>query len=261
MKIISLGAGVQSSTLFLMSCYGEIEKADAAIFADTQDEPKSVYKYLDWLESEGRKHGIPVYNVTDGKLSNEFIEKQNGKRKSGIDIPVYVKFEDGSSGIAGRNCTRAYKLAPIRRKARELMKEAGEKEIEMWIGISTDEIQRMKDSPVKYIKNRWPLIELRMTRNDCRSWFNNVGGRQPPRSACVYCPFKKHSEWKQLKKEEPQEFEKAVEFDKQIRRYHKHSGKEFFVHKAMLPLEEAVMVDDDQAEFGFLGECEGMCGI
>lgn len=47
--ILSLGAGVQSSTLALMAAAGEITPMpQAAIFADTQAEPASVYKWLDW---------------------------------------------------------------------------------------------------------------------------------------------------------------------------------------------------------------------
>ncbi len=51
--ILSLGAGVQSSTLALMAAAGEVSPMPtAAIFADTQDEPASVYKWLDWLEKQ-----------------------------------------------------------------------------------------------------------------------------------------------------------------------------------------------------------------
>ena len=35
LNVLSLGAGVQSSTLLLMSCRGVLPKLDAAIFADT----------------------------------------------------------------------------------------------------------------------------------------------------------------------------------------------------------------------------------
>lgn len=62
--IISLGAGVQSSTLALMAVHGEITPMpDAAIFADTQAEPQSVYKWLDWLEMQ---LPFPVHRVTKG---------------------------------------------------------------------------------------------------------------------------------------------------------------------------------------------------
>ena len=49
--VLSLGAGVQSSTLALMAAAGEVTPMpDAAIFADTQAEPAGVYRWLDWLE-------------------------------------------------------------------------------------------------------------------------------------------------------------------------------------------------------------------
>ena len=43
MRVLSLGAGVQSSTVALMIEYGELPMVDCAIFADTQNEPKYVY--------------------------------------------------------------------------------------------------------------------------------------------------------------------------------------------------------------------------
>ena len=48
--VISLGAGVQSSTMALMAANGELPKPDCAIFADTGNEPKAVYTYLDFLK-------------------------------------------------------------------------------------------------------------------------------------------------------------------------------------------------------------------
>ena len=54
MHVISLGAGVQSTTMALMAAHGEIEPMpDAAIFADTGAEPQAVYEHLDWLRSPG----------------------------------------------------------------------------------------------------------------------------------------------------------------------------------------------------------------
>jgi len=260
MKIISLGAGVQSSTLFLMSCYGELGKADAAIFADTQDEPNSAYQYLEWLEGVGREHGIPIHRVSVGSLSEDTIDVIEGRRARAGMIPVYVDTSGGREGMTMRQCTQDYKITPLRRKARELMKAAGETEVEMWIGISTDEIQRMKDSGVKYITHRWPLIEMRMDRNDCKKWFNKKGGKEPPRSACVYCPFHKDGEWLRLKREEPEEFQRAVEFDKRIRHHPKLRG-DVYLHRSLKPLDEIDFENQDQFSFGFEGECMGMCGL
>ena len=52
LRVLSLGAGVQSSTLALMIEKGEIPMVEAAIFADTGGEPAVVYKWLDWLSAE-----------------------------------------------------------------------------------------------------------------------------------------------------------------------------------------------------------------
>jgi 3'-phosphoadenosine 5'-phosphosulfate sulfotransferase (PAPS reductase)/FAD synthetase len=69
LHIISLGAGVQSSTMALMAAHGEITPMPAAaVFADTQAEPASVYKWLDWLE---RQLPFPVARVTRGSLEQD----------------------------------------------------------------------------------------------------------------------------------------------------------------------------------------------
>jgi 3'-phosphoadenosine 5'-phosphosulfate sulfotransferase (PAPS reductase)/FAD synthetase len=64
--VISLGAGVQSSTMALMAARGQIEPMpDYAIFADTQAEPKHIYSWLDWLETQ---LPFPLIRVTKGNL-------------------------------------------------------------------------------------------------------------------------------------------------------------------------------------------------
>ena len=52
LRVISLGAGVQSTTMALLAAHGEIQPMpDAAIFADTGWEPAAVYRHLEWLTS------------------------------------------------------------------------------------------------------------------------------------------------------------------------------------------------------------------
>lgn len=82
LTILSLGAGVQSSTLALMAAHGEITPMpDCAIFADTGSEPRKVYEWLDWLET---KLPFPVHRVMkDGGLLNNIVESINGRRFAG----------------------------------------------------------------------------------------------------------------------------------------------------------------------------------
>ena len=70
--VLSLGAGVQSSTLALMAAQGEVTPMpDVAVFADTGYEPKAVYDWLDWLEKE---LPYPVEKVTRGNLRDDKIK-------------------------------------------------------------------------------------------------------------------------------------------------------------------------------------------
>lgn len=68
---ISLGTGVQSSTMALMANYGKIEPMpDCAIFADTQAEPEDVYQWLKWLI---HKLDFDVHTVMKGNLEDDSI--------------------------------------------------------------------------------------------------------------------------------------------------------------------------------------------
>ena len=93
-------------------------------------------------------------------------------------IPVYLKGRDGQGdGIGRRQCTTNYKIRPIRRRIRELLglrprqRVPAGTTVELWLGISTDEAMRMKDSRDRWMTNRYPLIEAGMSRSDCADWW------------------------------------------------------------------------------------------
>ena len=273
MHILSLGAGVQSSTLALMAAAGEVTPMPtAAIFADTQAEPASVYKWLDWLETQ---LPFPVYRVTAGSLTDSSLKlhrnQKTGKPYYANLIPAFAKNADGTAGLLGRTCTYRHKLIPILKRLRELAKiKRGQKTpgVISWIGISLDEVSRMKPSRDKWAQNRWPLIEKDMTRHDCLRWIEKNGYPKPPRSACIYCPFHSDHEWRTLKADSPDEFQSAVDFERALQRTRasvKTEGKRQsapFLHNSMVPLDEIDFSEDTtQGNFHFHNECEGMCGV
>lgn len=267
--IISLGAGVQSSTMALMAAKGEITPMPvAAIFADTQAEPQSVYRWLDWLE---KQLPFPVLRISRGSLTERalsvrFSKKNNRSTFSGI--PAYVKQPNGAAGISPRQCTRDFKIDPITKAVNGLRRTHGNVPAVIWIGISLDEVYRAKEHRNKpRITNRHPLLmELRMTRRACIAWMQMNGYPKPPRSACVYCPYHNNEEWMRLKTEEPEAFAQAVEFEKALTvTYGKvpHMRGVPFLHRSLIPLDQvdfSVKKDDRQANL-FNNECEGMCGV
>src|SRR5215471_11672882 len=108
-NVLSLGAGVQSTALYLKFAQGEMpKKLDAAIFADTQDEPAAVYRHLDWLRSLG---GPPILTGSAGKISDDLVSRRNTTGGRFASIPAFTTM-DGGGGIVGRTrrqCSKEYK--------------------------------------------------------------------------------------------------------------------------------------------------------
>lgn len=260
-ELISLGAGVQSSTMALMAAHGEIEPMpEAAIFADTGAEPRQVYDWLDWLEA---KLPFPVHRVMHDRGLTVNIEESIGGENQVSNPPFYTEF---GIGKLRRNCTIDYKLNPIRKKARELAGLVPKQRVKapvvrQWIGISTDEIQRMRGSMDKWQELRYPLIEARMTRGHCLEWMEANGYTQPPRSACVYCPFKSNAEW-QHTRNDPEAWSEAVRIDEMIRNGVRGTKQKLYLHRDGVPLVEADLTTAESAgQISWLDECEGMCGV
>jgi hypothetical protein len=257
LRVLSLGAGVQSTTLALMAARGEIEAPDCAIFADTGDEPDAVYRHLDWLSSV---LSFPVRRVVQPQSLSEAMRSG----AEGGRVPFYIE----GGGLKRRQCTRNWKIRPIRRQIRQELGVSPQAYIEpdaveSWIGISTDEIARVRPSGVAFIHNRHPLIEARMSRQDCERWLTERQYPIPPKSACRFCPFTDNARWASMMTNAPADFAKAVELDvwlrepQQVARYHGRT----FVHRARVPLSEVDFGEADDGRFGFANECEGMCGV
>lgn len=241
-----------------MAHVGVLRAPDAAIFADTGDEPDEVYAHLDWLESHV---AYPIYRVSNGlKLSQALMSGDKGARP-----PLYVRTRRGR-GMLRRQCTRNFKLKPIRRKVRELLGcgprgHAAPGSVEVWVGISTDEVVRARPSGLRYITNRHPLIELGLNRQGCIDWLRSHGYPTPHKSSCVFCPYRSDAQWREMKEYHLHDFIRAVEFDRQLRSPEQVvlNGVETYVSGELVPLSEAKFSGVSVERFDH--ECEGMCGV
>lgn len=296
---LSLGAGVQSTTLALLAVEGVLPKPDCAIFADTGWEPAAVYAHLDRLTVVMEGAGIPVYRVSNGNLRNDAIDPEHRY----ASVPYYVLGPctmcdetgrvdslrinaehfpertvarlrrwmrdrgladhdawtgtcphcDGtgkSEGMGRRQCTSEYKLAPIKRKLRELLgatppdfrRVPKGRTAEQWVGFSTDEIHRVdggKFNP-RYLTTRYPLLDLEWSRKDCQRWLSGRGW-STEKSACIGCPFHGNAQWRALRDNHPDEWADAVAFDAAIRKGGSRLplNGEAFLHRSRVPLDQA----------------------
>ena len=259
--IISLGAGVQSSTMALMAACGEITPMPkCAIFADTQAEPQSVYTWLDWLE---KQLPFPVVRVSKGSLALKAVTFYHSKKNNKITvsgIPAFVLNKDGTQGIMSRQCTKDFKVSPVDKVITAQMRKFKTRTAIKWLGISTDEIYRIKDSRRSTVKHRWPMIEMKMGRNDCLLWMQRHGFPKPPRSACTFCPYRSNEEWRSL---DDQDFQAAVKFEQDFQAAHNCGsliGK-LWLHRSMKPLSEVdFSTEEERGQLNmFNNECEGIC--
>lgn len=266
LRVLSLGAGVQSTTLALMAAHGAVgPMPDSAIFADTGWEPKAVYEHLAWLRSPNVLP-FPVHIVSDGNIREGLVRGARGERWA--SIPAFTRSASGTVGMIRRQCTKELKIVPIRRKVRELTGIVGKRSpnhpvVEQWIGISFDEIVRMKMSMEPWQVNRFPLIEMGMTRHDCLRWLERNGYPTPPKSSCIGCPYHSDSLWRQMREEDPDAFADAVAIDRLIRTGFRNLRSEVYLHRSCLPLDEAdidTLADKGQLDL-FADECDGMCGV
>lgn len=292
-RVLSLGAGVQSTVLALMADKGLFEHCpEYAIFADTGWEPRAVYDHLDWLEGALKNIKIHRVNVKYGKKRprnqhGEFLKANlrdhlmNGVNSSGgkfITVPLYMVNKDGKPAIGRRQCTREYKVTPIQKAIRHDILKIKPRHhlpkgqwVEQWIGISTDEMVRMKDNREHWIINRWPLIEAAdMNREDCKAWFKeHYPKRALPRSACIGCPLRTHAEWLDMKKNDPKSWKEAVAFDEALRESERTErfGKELYLSTKRVPLSEIENIpvsyrsSKEMTKRMLQEECEGMCGV
>jgi hypothetical protein len=260
LRILSLGAGVQSTTLLLLAAEGRLPRLDAAIFADTQWEPAAVYRHLGRLEAEvAGPAGIPIYRVTTGNIRDDALNPE----ARFAQMPLHLRGPDGGEGMLRRACTAEYKVKPIKAKVRELLGCPHPTPVptgafvEQWIGISSDESSRaarMSDD-VQYMRSHFPLLYLRggtgkwavgWTRNDCIRYLTANGFPETPKSACIGCPYTGNARWRAMRNERPQEWADAVDFDRRIRHGNARANAqgtplraEAFLHRSRLPLDEA----------------------
>lgn len=104
--------------------------------------------------------------------------------------PLFLHRAGDPSGMLRRQCTKRWKIQPTRRWVRKRwLKIDNKSPLQQWMGITLDEVQRMRQSDVKYIKNVYPFVEMLdrpWTRSMVVRWLLGEGLEVPPWSSCVF---------------------------------------------------------------------------
>ena len=263
LRTLSLGGGIQSTTLALMAAHGEIgPMPDVALYSPVGD-AEATREHIRWLGS-GNVLPFPVEELPEPEVTlRQAIQNRVEQTGRYVSIPAFL---DGKkAGQDRRQCTREYKVDRLNAAQRQKLGYKPRQRIpagsvEVWIGYSTDEVVRAGAAFETWAVNRFPLLEMRMSLGDCIEWLKRHGYPIPPRSKCTFCPYRTDAEWRWLRENEPEAWADAIAIDRMIRDTPGMRAKSY-LHDSRKPLEQVDLGDGDDQRQGMLMVCETGCGL
>ena len=269
-----MGFGVQSVTIAAMSCHGDLPRPDFAVFADPKWEGARTYAYAKTFTQWAAARGLKIITVSGGNIAADALDPN----KRWASMPLWTIGKDGKPAMLRRQCTREYKVSVVARAIRQEIglrpRQRSKSPVTVWLGISLDEIRRIKPSRIGWLRNAWPLVGMfqgenraihsdanprTIRRSDCVEYLKAHGIPVPPKSACIGCPYRSDRGWAYQKKHRPDEFAAACAFDGAIRNTRVAVRNPVYLHRSLVPLREANFGVDHPDMFD--DECEGYCGL
>lgn len=198
-NVVSNGMGAPSMALLVLASQGKL-KVDYSITANTGSEKDmlmsdgSRMRAIEYLlgtvepfcQKNNIKFGYPRAKDKDGKELNSIWDNLKDGNTTGV--PMF-----GSNG--GRliqTCTGKYKI----RAVRQFLRNEGIDKCKMYLGLTSNEIHRIKEADVKWAENWWPLIfDFKMGRMDCIRLVEGAGIIYPVNTQCDNCPHKDGERW------------------------------------------------------------------
>jgi hypothetical protein len=246
--VISYGGGVQSTAMVVLAAQGKLdevvgEPVTTALFSNVgndSEHPATLAYVRDVAMPWAAERGVTIEELHRHKRDGTVETLWGQLTKDGSrSTPIPVRMSNGAPGT--RSCTVDFKIKVIDKWCREhgATKDAP---ITTCIGISTDEIQRLnnrRDSRVSIAA--YPLIDLRISRSGCEQIIRDAGLPVPPKSACFFCPFHRPAMWAEMRRDEPELFEKSAQLEDLLNERRAMRGKdEVYLTRFAKPLREAI---------------------
>lgn len=234
MIVWSYGGGTQSIAIGLLVAEGKLPRPDLIVMADTDLETTETWEYLDTVMKPIFADLRLEFHIAPHALAKVDMYSLKGD----LLIPAYTQ-----NGKLPTFCSSEWKTRVVRR----YIKSLGVQHCDMWLGMSTDEIERLKPADVNWIQHVWPLVGMprgvgygvQMNCRDCVQYIANQGKPEPPKSCCVICPHRRNPQWERQKRLYPQDHRKAVAIGKVILENDLKSGHSgVWLHEDRKPLDE-----------------------
>lgn len=261
-KVFSFGGGVQSTASLVLAAQGKIDYK-TFLFANVGDDsehPATLTYVHEVAMPYAKEHGLELIELRRiwqkgeraGQVATLYGELTKSNSRTAGGIPIYM----GEKSVPGnRLCTITFKIKVVDRWLKEYgAKDQGAK---VGIGISMDEWHRMRkgvDPETPWKELVYPLIDLRMNRQDCMKVIDDAGLPIPPKSACWFCPYHTLKDWQNMRNKEPELFQKVCDLEELMHKRADGLGVDIWFSKARKPLAMATtgfvqenLFDNDQA--------------
>jgi hypothetical protein len=266
---ISYGGGVQSTAMLVLATQGRLGYTpDAALFANVGDDsehPASLDYVRDIATPWAAERGLAVHEIKrtrrDGtpfkSLMTTMLEHDNPDVAREV-IPV--RGENGAP--LSRVCTEDWKIRTVAKWQKQHGATKDDPAITL-IGISTDEATRAnRNNNIKTQVIEYPLLDLGMNRSMCEQVIKDAGLPVPPKSSCYFCPFHRPQVWQEMRRDEPDLFEKSAQLEDLLNGRRERLGKKrVWLTGFGIPLREAITEAQDELPFGddAAYDCGGSC--
>lgn len=243
LEVLSYGGGVQSTALILMAIDGRIAKPDVVIFSDTGSELPSTYETVSKVEALCAAAAIKFETV-----KNLFGEQtaHPGSRPLHEWYAAYGRLPM----VGNPRCTYNFKIYPVRRLVKTMVDRTQAKPwSSQWLGITTDEASRVRESDVKWLENKFPLIDLNMSRQDCADYIKkHYPELSVSKSGCFMCPYQSAKKWIRLKVEHPKLF--SIARDMEVRAKANGVKRGLWGARSIIAFDHDVRLEDFGFEIG-----------
>lgn len=259
-QVWSCGGGTQSAAIAVLILQGKLPKPDIAVIVDTGRETRRTWEYLDGVVNPAMKaFGLEVQRVKAEEWACRYskINLFDLGRYKGVLIPAYSTL-NGSRSKLSNYCTGNWKIE-TRDNWLNKTQKLTRSHVVTWVGFSTDEPRRyfkmMAGEEFKKGLIRLPLVhDVPTKRWEAIKLVQDFGWPTPPRSACWMCPNHDDDEWRKLMTECPEEFQKAVELEREIRKV----DPDLWLHRSCVPLDQVDFTKEPDL-FGPHGCDSGQC--
>mgnify|MGYP000739671681 CR=1 FL=1 len=220
-NVLSSGGGTQSCAMICLIHQGKIPKPDLIVMVDTEREISEAIDYQhNHMIPLCKDMGVDYHIIKKSEYTNDDIQLASAQERGSDDnvLPgFFVTNENGEMGKGPGFCSGAWKSTVIKRHINRLFtqKEATRRGVTFWMGMTIDEMRRVK-TPLGKWQKWYPLVELAMHRQSAIQLVEDYNLPTPPRSACWMCPNRHNNEWAHMQDNCPIDFARAVAFERDL---------------------------------------------